>query len=79
MREAGIGVGHPRTLCDWRRLSKSFRRDRPLRMQCLELRQSLMGVPTVLSETHVRKLVVQRRDLLELQDKRLLLVRLHTR
>lgn len=50
-----------------------------MRMQCLELRQSLMGVPTVLSETHVRKLVVQRRDLLELQDKRLLLVRLHTR
>lgn len=54
-------------------------RNGALRVERLELRQGLVRVPTVLGEAHVRELVVERRDLLQLEDERLLLVGLHSR
>lgn len=36
---------------------KRLRRDRALRLECLELAQRLVRVPPVLRETHVRKVV----------------------
>lgn len=43
-------------------------------MERLELRESLVRVPAVLCEAHVRELVVERGDLLQLENERLLLV-----
>ena len=60
-------------------LCKRLGRDGALRVERLELRQGLVRVPAVLGETHVRELVVERRDLLQLKYERLLLVGLHSR
>lgn len=62
-----------------RRCRERFWRYRALAMQRLELRKGLVRVPAVLGEAEVRELVVKRRDLLQLQDERLLLVGLSGR